>query len=132
MKVVLWGGFALAALLWTGMAALLTQIVEWSIRGLASGGEAWKDTAGAIWEMPAWLSPWIDPGAWAALQEGVVRLLVSVSGALPPLGNVAVWLIAAIWVAWGLGLLSLLGLTLAGAWLLRRFHRTGRSGTHAA
>ena len=132
MKVVLWGGFALAALLWTGMAALMAQVVEWSVRGLASGGDAWKGTAGAIWETPAWLSPWIDPAAWAALQEGVVRLLVSVSGALPPLGDVAVWLVAAIWVAWGLGLLVLLGLTLAGAWLLRRFHHTRPSGTHAA
>jgi len=59
-------------------------------------------------------------------------VLVSVSGALPPLGDVAVWLVAAIWVAWGLGLLVLLGLTLAGAWLLRRFHHTRPSGTHAA
>ena len=132
MKIVIWGGFALPALLWTGMAALLAQVVEWSVRGLASSGDAWKDTVGAIWEMPAWLSPWIDPTAWAALQEGVGRLLVGVSGALPPLGDVAIWLVAAIWVAWGLGLLALLGLTLAGAWLLRRFHSTRRSGTHAA
>lgn len=132
MKIILWGVFALAALLWTGAAALLAELIQWSAQGLAASDGAAIGTAAATMPMPPWLSPWIDIAAWAALQQTVGGALTSASAVLPILGDVAAWLVPAVWVTWGLGLLALLGLTLVGAWLMRRFQNPVRSDPHAA
>ena len=132
MKIVLWVSFAVLALLWTGGAALLAQLAQWSAQGLAAGGAASAGAAAAAVAMPAWLSPWLDAAAWAAMQEAVAAALAGLSGALPVLGSVVAWLVPAVWVIWGFGLLALLGLALAGAWALRRFTGTAPRSPQAA
>ncbi len=119
MKLVLWGVFALIAVLWTGSAALFAQLAQWSADGLASGGGA---SAGAVaaMAMPAWLAPWIDAATWAAAQQSLGAVLTSFSAILPSLGGIVGWIGPVIWAIWGMGLLALLALTLAGTWAIHR------------
>jgi hypothetical protein len=121
MKIILWGVFVLVALLWTGGAALLAQLVQWSAQGLADGGGASIGVAASTMAMPSWLSPWIDASVWAAMQQAAASVLASTAGALPAIGDAVAWLVPAVWVIWGLGMLALLGLTIAAMWLMRRF-----------
>lgn len=132
MKIVLWSLFALAALLWTGGAALMARLVQWSLQGLGTVDLSALGTATATIAVPPWLSPWTDAGAWAALLQALGSLLAGAAALLPALGGLAGWLVPAVWVAWGLGLLALLGATLAGSWLLRRLFDPVRGGPRAA
>ena len=127
MKLALWGVFVLVAALWTGGAALTAQLVEWSAQGLASGAAGNIGAAAATMAMPVWLAPWIDPAAWAALQQAVSATLGSFAALLPDLGGLVSWLSPLIWVFWGLGLVLLLALTLAGNWLIQRLNKPLRT-----
>lgn len=132
MKFALWGGFVLLAVLWTGGAALLAQLVQWSAQGLASGAASDIGNAAAALTMPVWLAPWFDPAAWAALQQSAAAALEGVAALLPGIGGLVSWLSPLIWVFWGLGLVALLALTLVGNWLIQRLgqpQRTRAQGT---
>ena len=83
-------------------------------------GEASTGALAAATTMPAWLSPFIDPALWTAVQQAVAGIVASLPAMMPFLGEVAAWLVPAVWVGWGLGFLSLLTLALASTWLLRR------------
>jgi hypothetical protein len=132
MKLILWGTFALLALLWTGGAALLAQLVQWSAQGLAGIDGSAVDIVAATATLPAWLSPWIDATAWAEMQQWATALLASAAALLPSLGQVAGWLVPLVWVVWGLGMALLLGLTLLLALLLRRFQPPPQGGLRTA
>lgn len=120
MTTIIWGVFSVLALLWTGGAALLAQFIKWSVPGMALVGEASSGALAAAATMPAWLSPFIDPALWTAVQQTVAGIVASLPAMMPFLGEVAAWLVPAVWVGWGLGFLSLLTLALASTWLLRR------------
>jgi flagellar biogenesis protein FliO len=62
----------------------------------------------------------------------VGNVLAATSGALPVIGDAMAWLVPAVWVAWGLGLLALIDLTFAGTWLMRRLGSALRTGPQAA
>jgi hypothetical protein len=132
MKIVIWGVFVFVTLLWTGGAALLAQLVEWSAQGFAAGGATAIGTLVARASPPGWLSPWIDAASWAAAQDAVSSVLTSLSGVLPAIGDAVAWLVPAVWVLWGLGLLVLTGVTVLATSLLGRFARGFASGRHAA
>lgn len=132
MKIAIWGVFAVVALLWTGGAALFAQLVEWSAQGLAAGGATSIGTVVATASPPGWLSPWIDAATWAVAQDAVDSALTSLSGVLPVIGDAVAWLVPAVWVIWGLGLLALAGVTLLTSTLLGRFGRGFGSGPQAA
>jgi K+-transporting ATPase A subunit len=123
MKVALWIAFAVLALLWTGGAAAVAQLVQWSAQGLASGSAAPLGTAGAGVPMPSWLGGWIEPAVWAAAQQAVGGALSSLSDSLPAIGTAIGWLVPAVWVGWGLGFVALIVMTLLASWLLGRFGR---------
>lgn len=120
MKLILWGTVALLALLWTGGAALLAQLVQWSAQGLAGLNGSPVEIVAAL---PAWLSPWIDAAAWAEMQQWFSAVLASTAALMPSLGQVAGWLVPVVWAVWALGMLLLLGLALVAALLLRRFRQ---------
>lgn len=128
MKIALWIVFAVLALLWTGGAAALSQLIEWSAHSLASGGGAPLGTIAAGASVPSWLSAWIDPATWNAAQQAVAGALAALSDSMPVIGTVVGWLVPAVWVAWGLGLVALMGLTLLAYWVIARFDRRGTSG----
>jgi len=132
MKIAIWGAFVFVALLWTGGAALLAQLVEWSAQGLTAGAATAIGTVVATASPPAWLSYWIDATRWAGAQEAVGNALTSLSGVLPAISDAVAWLVPAVWMIWGLGLLALAGLALLATALLGRFGRGFGSGQQAA
>lgn len=121
MKAIIWSVFAFVALLWTAGAALLSQLIQWSAQGLvAAGGAATAGGALAI-PMPPWLAPWLDATAWSTLLQGANEMLTAAAYVLPTASNLVAWLVPAVWVVWALGLATLLGLTLTGIGLMRRY-----------
>jgi hypothetical protein len=120
MTVIIWSIFIVLALVWTASAAVLAQLIKWSVPGLAMVGEASGGALAATVAMPAWLSPFIDPAFWTAMQESVTGVVASLPAMMPFLGEVATWLVPVVWVVWGLGCLSLLTLSLASTWMLHR------------
>lgn len=132
MKFALWGGFVLLAALWTGGAALLAQVVQWSAQGLASGAAGNIGNAAATMAMPVWLAPWFDPTAWAALQQSISAAFEGLAALMPGMGGLVSWLSPLVWVFWGLGLALLLALTLAGHWLIQRFGKPPHSNPRVA
>jgi hypothetical protein len=132
MKIAVWGVFVFVTLLWTGGAALLAQLVQWSAQGLAAGGATSIGAAVATVSVPSWLSPWIDAASWTAAQEAVGTALTSLSAVLPAVGDAVAWLVPAVWLIWGLGLLAIIGLTLLATSLLGRFVRGFGSGPQVA
>ena len=93
MKIAIWGVFVFVALLWTGGAALLAQLVEWSAGGLTAGGATAIGSVVATAPPPAWLSSWIDATSWAAAQEAVGSALTSLSAVLPAISDAVAWLV---------------------------------------
>jgi hypothetical protein len=123
MKLVLWLGFGLLALLWTGGAALVAGLTEWAAQVLASGGVADWTRAAANVPVPPWIALWVDPQAVRFVQEAVqwaLEVLGSWSAALPTAGQLIGWLVPLVWLLWGLGLLPLLGLAAGAHWWLGR------------
>jgi hypothetical protein len=122
MKILLWGAFALIAMLWTAGAALFAQLAQWSAQGLvglAGAGDISTETITAI-AVPPWLAPWIDSATWTAWLQSIGAALSSMSALLPGLGDLAAWVSPIVWVTWGVGLIVLLGLTLTGSWMISR------------
>jgi hypothetical protein len=119
MKILLWGAFALIALLWTAGAALLAQIAVWSAQGLAGVGHIPTEAITAF-AVPPWLAAWIDSATWTAWLQSIGAALSSLSAMLPGLGDLAAWVSPIVWVTWGVGLIVLLGLTLTGSWMISR------------
>jgi hypothetical protein len=128
MKIALWIAFALLALMWTGGAALVAQLVAWSASGLAAGGAAQVGGVVASAAMPTWLAPWVDAAAWTAIQESVAGVMAGVSGSLPLVGTAVGWLEPLVWIVWGVGLVILLVLAGLGHWLIGRFNGPRPSG----
>lgn len=126
MKTVIWIVFVGVALLWTGTAALLAELVQWSARGLAAVDGASIGSAAVTAPMPSWLGPWLDPASWSALQQAAAGTLAGVMAALPTVGSAVGWLVPAVWLTWGLGLLTLLGVTALALFMLRRLAHGNR------
>jgi hypothetical protein len=120
MKAWLWGVLALIGLFWTGAVALFARGVEWAVQGLMAAGSASGDLDVAALSIPAWLSPWIDAQTWEALRELLVSVLTGADALWPVLGSVADWLVPAVWVIWGLGLMLLFGVAVVVTVLGRR------------
>jgi hypothetical protein len=123
MKLALWLGCALLALLWTGGAALTAAFTQWAAQVLAAGGAVDWAQAVARWPVPEWIALWVDPQAVRWTQQmvlWVLGLMGSLSAGLPMAGQVLGWLVPLVWVFWGLGMLVLLALALGvHVWLGR-------------
>lgn len=119
MKLLIWSVFALMALLWTGGAFALASALQWAVGMVASGDAAQWGQSVAAWPVPAWMSYWLDPAALRAAMEGVVWSLDALQQARPWVGALMAWLVPAVWVMWGLGLVTILMLAVAAHLLLR-------------
>ena len=112
MKLLIWIVFAFGLLLWTGFAWGTAEATRWAGDLIASGQAVdWATQMGTL-RWPAWLSYWIDPALIEATIGAVVGLLEAARQAMPWFGSIAGWLVALLWVVWGLG--ALLWLALAG------------------
>jgi len=130
MKILLWGAFALIALLWTAGAAVLAQVAEWSARSLAGVGDVSTETITAI-AVPQWLTPWIDATTWTAWLQSIDTALSSLSTLLPGLGELAAWVTPIVWVTWGVGVIVLMALALTGSWMISRLRPSMRTSTQS-
>lgn len=121
MRFALWATVTVLALLWTGGAALVAELVDWAAREAASRGtDAVVASAAGTVTLPSWLSPWVDVSTWNAAVSAVGEAIRAAQASLPSLGSMLGWLVPAVWVVWGLGLALLLALAAGGHWLVGR------------
>jgi hypothetical protein len=123
MKILAWSLCLVLVVLWTGMVALTAEAARWISGGLASGQLKDFASGAAQWPAPDWLSSWIDPHWMQMLQSSLLYVLNTVADLSPQLSSVVSWLVPLIWVVWGVGMLSLLGLTGGAHWLIGRLQR---------
>lgn len=113
-RKIVWILFILSTALWSGLAALAAQLLDWSLAFLNSGGSL--DLGGQVQALPLpeWLVLFMDP-------EGARQLLAAlggfIQGFLEWLPGLQSWVGALIWIVWGLGFGLLLTLALLGHWL---------------
>ena len=124
MKVLLWGGVAFLSVLWTGGAALLSQAVVWAARRMSEGPALTVEAAASSFIIPVWLTSWFDPTAFNIVLQTVQGVLGNFFSVLPTMGMVLAWLVPAIWMTWGIGMLMLLGLVIFGTGILQRFQKS--------
>lgn len=123
MTLLIWAGFALWALLWTGVAVAASALIHWSGEMLASGDAAQMGQAVTQLPVPLWLTYWVDIEAIHAVLDGIVWTLQSAQQALPWLGTLLQWLLPLTWLLWAVGVGLMLLLALGAQLLLRRFGR---------
>ncbi len=128
MKCILWGGIGFLSLLWTSGAALLAQAVLWSSRRMSDGPALSLEAAVSTVIVPVWLSPWFDPSSLTNIAQMVQGSLATFSSVLPTMGMVLAWLIPAIWITWGLGMLLLVGAVVVGTPILQQLDKSWQSG----
>lgn len=123
MTLLIWAGFALWALLWTGGAVAASALIHWSAGLLASGEAAQLSQTVTQLPVPLWLTYWVDIGAIHATLDGIVWTLESARQALPWLGTLLQWLLPLTWLLWAVGIGLMLLLAFGAQWLVRRFGR---------
>lgn len=124
MKVILWGGVALLALLWTSGAALMAKAVQWSAKRMTAEPTMSLEAVTSGFVTPVWMTAWFDPTAWVSILETMQDMLGSFESVLPTVGMMMAWLIPAIWITWALGMLILVGLMVIGTLTLKRMQKT--------
>jgi hypothetical protein len=123
VTLLIWAGFALWALLWTGGAVAASALIHWSAGLLASGEAAQLSQTVSSLSVPRWLTYWVDIEAIHATFDGLVWMLESAQQALPWLGTLLQWLLPLTWLLWAVGIGLMLLLAFAGQLLVRRFGR---------
>lgn len=124
MKVLLWGGVAFLSVLWTGGAALLSQAVVWASRRMSEGPALTLEAAASSFMIPVWVTSWFDPTALNMVLQTAQGFLGNFFSVLPTMGMVLAWLVPAIWMTWGVGMLILLGTVLLGTVILQRIQKS--------
>lgn len=131
MIALTWILFAVLALVWTGAAWITAAILQWATEALASGAASDAAREMAALELPEWMKVWIDPD-WLLVLQAAVQSATDGAGALLPLANMAAaWLVPAVWLTWGLGMVLLLVAAVGAHVLLRRYARRRASSPAA-
>lgn len=123
MTLLIWAGFALWALLWTGSAVAASALIHWGAGLLASGEAAQLSQTVTTLPVPLWLTYWVDIEAIHAALDGIVWTLDSAQQALPWLGTLLQWLLPLTWLLWAAGIGLMLLLAFGAQMLVRRFGR---------
>ncbi len=118
MKLLMWAGTGLVALLWTLIIAAMASLANW----LAGSADQAVGGLQAIsqWPTPAWLAVWLDPALLESIKAMVVGgmdLLVTATPWLTPLLS---WVAPLLWVVWALAMLLLLAMAVGGHLLVGR------------
>lgn len=135
MKTLIWVLFAVLVLGWTGLAAVSVQLTDWLFAAMASGqaGQAVGGVVGAAgglanWPVPAWLALWVSPEMIEGLQASWTAMLAWLSAIAPSAAGLSGLVSALVWVFWGLGALTLLGIAVLLHWLVGRMAGTSKAG----
>jgi hypothetical protein len=123
VTLLIWAGFALWALLWTGAAVAASALIHWGAGALASGDAAQLGLTVSSLPVPLWLTYWVDLEALHAALDGIIWTLESAQQALPWLGTVLQWLLPLTWLLWAAGIGLMLLLCIGAQLLARRFLR---------
>ncbi|UOD50105.1 hypothetical protein [Orrella daihaiensis] len=121
MKVLIWGVFVLAVLVWTGFAALVAQAIAWSSDRLSTGAVGALEMATNQIVIPGWASAWLAPSDWATVFMFVQSAIDNAAATVPLLTSVLGWIAPLVWVVWALGLAGLFALLIMGTLLIKRF-----------
>jgi len=121
VKIVIWSVFSLTALLWTFASTILVEAIQWSSERLTSGQTANLESVTSSIVIPPWLSPWLEPSSWAMIFQSIQFFLANAASAVPAIGSLLGWLVPLVWIGWGLGILALLALAIAGTLAVKRF-----------
>ena len=122
MKILVWSVFVFAVLLWTGVAVISAQAIEWASQRLLADAPAALETATGNIVIPPMISPLLEPAAWATLFQTVQSALASTAAAIPLLRSMLDWLVPLVWIVWGLGAVALLALAIGITVLLNRYY----------
>jgi len=76
MMLLIWSGFALGALVWTGSAVVVSALLYWGAGLLASGEAAQLGQMVTSLPVPIWLTYWVDIEAIHAAFDGIAWTLV--------------------------------------------------------
>jgi hypothetical protein len=113
MKLVVWIVFTVVAALWTGAFALGAWLVSWVAAFVARAADPNTTLPVLADIVPDWLEAWIDPGTLELAQRVVTGLLQGLQTLQLDLGSAVGWVVAALWLACGVGLLAMLLLAVA-------------------
>ena len=119
--LLVWGLLALVAVPWTltclGLHWLMTG-PDWS-GAPVQAWLAWLDQ----WRIPLWLADWLPMDAVTALKTWLTLMGPWVERLVAQAPSLLGWLVPLVWIGWGLGMLVLLLMGLAGSVLVRALRR---------
>ena len=121
--LLIWTGFALAALVWTGSAVATSALLYWGAGLLASGEATQLSQTVTSLPVPLWLTYWVDIEVIHAAFDGIARALDSAQQALHGFGKLLTWMLPLTWLLWAAGVGLLLVLACAAQLLVHRFGR---------
>ena len=122
MKILVWSVFVFAVLLWTGVAVIAAEAIQWASQRLSANAPALLESAAGNIVIPPVISPLLEPAAWATLFQSVQSVLASAATAVPLIGSIFGWLVPLVWVVWGLGSAALLALAIGVIFLINRYY----------
>jgi hypothetical protein len=117
MKLLIWIIAGCIALAWTGTVAVSAAAASWAAAMLESGQAVDWAREAAQWPIPRWVTIWVDPALLRSLQEAAIWSVETLHDALPFAQAALDWLVPAMWVMWGVGMLFVLGLAAGLHWL---------------
>jgi hypothetical protein len=120
MKILIWCGFVLLTLLWTGGVALMALITEWLLMAAASGQVTDLLNHAEKWPVPAWLGLWVDTGLVQSLQASMVDMAQWFIAVMPSSANAVGWIIPVFWIIWGIVTFMLLAAAIFAHWLVNK------------
>lgn len=125
MKLLMWAGTGLVALLWTLMIAIMASLASW----LAVSADQAVGGLQAIsqWPVPPWLALWVDPALLESIKPMVVWGLDLLVNALPWLTPFLGWVSPLLWVVWAVVMLLLLAIAAGGHLLVGRLRPATRT-----
>ena len=119
--VVVWALVALVAAPWTLVCMGLHWLLsgpDWSV-GDTDTWLRWLEQ----WQIPVWLADWLPMASVTALKAWLTALGPWVESLLAQAPALLTWLVPLLWIAWGLGLLVLVMLGVAGSVLVVALRR---------
>ena len=130
MKIAVWVVFVLLAGLWTSLAAVSVQLIQWLATSAASGQVTDAAMLAGQQQLPGLLAVWLDPALLQGLQSSWLFAMQWTAQVLPSVGGLVGWVAPIIWVVCGLGMLVLLVVAMLGHWAVGRLASNARSNSN--
>lgn len=129
MMLLIWSGFVLGALVWTGSAVAVSVLLHLGAGLLASGGAAQLSSMVTSLPVPIWLTYWVDIEAIHAAFDAIAWTLDSAQQTLPWLGMLLMWMLPLTWLLWAVGVGLMLLLAFGAQLLLHSYGRRAALAT---